>query len=152
MGVFGRSCPSFLQVIAGAGSPCDASQVNLTELPLVRFTEIGLVELTDKSKQPIRTRYLGHVTVFQPMRDQHFGRFQYLQHFALICVSQLASASRPLTARVVVLFSAFVSAFVVFFVTAFVTAFVCVFVSDRASLTVPSFGTLVLCSVSAKKA
>eukprot|EP00116_Pleurobrachia_bachei_P000807 sb/3461069/ len=29
-------------------------------------------EPTDTSKQPIRTRYLGHVTVYQPIRDQYF--------------------------------------------------------------------------------
>eukprot|EP00116_Pleurobrachia_bachei_P007519 sb/3467781/ len=28
-------------------------------------------EPTDTSKQPIRTRYLGHVTGYQPIRDQH---------------------------------------------------------------------------------
>eukprot|EP00116_Pleurobrachia_bachei_P013924 sb/3474186/ len=29
-------------------------------------------EPTDISKQPIRTRYLGHVTFYQPIRDQYF--------------------------------------------------------------------------------
>eukprot|EP00116_Pleurobrachia_bachei_P011877 sb/3472139/ len=29
-------------------------------------------ELTETSKQPIRTRYLGHVTGYQPIRDQYF--------------------------------------------------------------------------------
>ena len=29
-------------------------------------------EPTDISKQPIRTRYLGHVTGYQPIRDQYF--------------------------------------------------------------------------------
>ena len=29
-------------------------------------------EPTESSKQPIRTRYLGHVTVYQPIRDQYF--------------------------------------------------------------------------------
>ena len=29
-------------------------------------------EPTDTSKQPIRTRYLGHVTGYQPIRDQYF--------------------------------------------------------------------------------
>eukprot|EP00116_Pleurobrachia_bachei_P009486 sb/3469748/ len=29
-------------------------------------------EPTDTSKQPIRTRYLGHVTSYQPIRDQYF--------------------------------------------------------------------------------
>eukprot|EP00116_Pleurobrachia_bachei_P019047 sb/3479309/ len=27
------------------------------------------------SKQPIRTRYLGHVTGYQPVRDQYFTRY-----------------------------------------------------------------------------
>eukprot|EP00116_Pleurobrachia_bachei_P011389 sb/3471651/ len=31
-----------------------------------------LSELTETSKQPIRTRYLGHMTGYQPMRDQYF--------------------------------------------------------------------------------
>ncbi len=29
-------------------------------------------EPTETSKQPIRTRYLGHVTGYQPIRDQYF--------------------------------------------------------------------------------
>eukprot|EP00116_Pleurobrachia_bachei_P017500 sb/3477762/ len=29
-------------------------------------------EFSDTSKQPIRTRYLGHVTGYHPIRDQHF--------------------------------------------------------------------------------
>ena len=29
-------------------------------------------EPTDTSKQPIRTRYLGHVTSYRPIRDQYF--------------------------------------------------------------------------------
>ena len=29
------------------------------------------------SKQPIRTRYLGHVTIYQPIRDQYFLLFQW---------------------------------------------------------------------------
>ena len=28
-------------------------------------------ELTESSKQPIRTRYLGHMTGYQPIRDQY---------------------------------------------------------------------------------
>eukprot|EP00116_Pleurobrachia_bachei_P008803 sb/3469065/ len=32
-------------------------------------------ELTDKSKQPIRTRYLGYVTGYQLIRDQYFIHF-----------------------------------------------------------------------------
>ena len=28
--------------------------------------------LGTNSKQLIRTRYLGHVTIYQPIRDQHF--------------------------------------------------------------------------------
>eukprot|EP00116_Pleurobrachia_bachei_P018397 sb/3478659/ len=31
-----------------------------------------LQEPTDTSKQPTRTRYLGHVTGYQPIRDQYF--------------------------------------------------------------------------------
>eukprot|EP00116_Pleurobrachia_bachei_P014629 sb/3474891/ len=31
-------------------------------------------EPTDTSKQPIRTRYLGHVTGYQPIRDQYSPR------------------------------------------------------------------------------
>eukprot|EP00116_Pleurobrachia_bachei_P013320 sb/3473582/ len=30
------------------------------------------LEPTETSKQPIRTRYLGHVTGYQPIRDQYF--------------------------------------------------------------------------------
>eukprot|EP00116_Pleurobrachia_bachei_P014955 sb/3475217/ len=33
---------------------------------------ISLQEPTHTSKQPIRTRYLGHVTGYQPIRDQYF--------------------------------------------------------------------------------
>eukprot|EP00116_Pleurobrachia_bachei_P004707 sb/3464969/ len=33
---------------------------------------ISFQEPTDTSKQPIRTRYLGHVTGYQPIRDQYF--------------------------------------------------------------------------------
>ena len=29
-------------------------------------------EPTESSKQPIRARYLGHVTSYQPIRDQYF--------------------------------------------------------------------------------
>ena len=29
-------------------------------------------KVTESSKQPIRTRYLGHVTGYQPIRDQYF--------------------------------------------------------------------------------
>eukprot|EP00116_Pleurobrachia_bachei_P011707 sb/3471969/ len=36
-------------------------------------------EPTKTSKQPTKTRYLGHVTGYQPIRDQCFGRF-------LICI------------------------------------------------------------------
>ena len=32
-------------------------------------------EPTRSSKQPIRTRYLGHVTGFQPIREQYFTSF-----------------------------------------------------------------------------
>ena len=35
-------------------------------------TDGKLQELTELSKQPIRARYLGHVTVYQPIRDQYF--------------------------------------------------------------------------------
>eukprot|EP00116_Pleurobrachia_bachei_P006770 sb/3467032/ len=35
-------------------------------------TSICDQEPTDTSKQPIRTRYLGHVTSYQPIRDQYF--------------------------------------------------------------------------------
>eukprot|EP00116_Pleurobrachia_bachei_P018171 sb/3478433/ len=31
-----------------------------------------MVQLTKIFKQPIRTRYLGHVTSYQPIRDQYF--------------------------------------------------------------------------------
>eukprot|EP00116_Pleurobrachia_bachei_P016076 sb/3476338/ len=34
--------------------------------------ETKLQEPTDTSKQPIRTRYLGHVTGYQPISDQYF--------------------------------------------------------------------------------
>eukprot|EP00116_Pleurobrachia_bachei_P011127 sb/3471389/ len=37
------------------------------------FSMVGLfLEPTDTSKQPIRTRYLGYVTGYQPITDQHF--------------------------------------------------------------------------------
>eukprot|EP00116_Pleurobrachia_bachei_P004481 sb/3464743/ len=35
-------------------------------------TNPSFQEPTDTSKQPIRTRYLGHVTGYQPIRDQYF--------------------------------------------------------------------------------
>eukprot|EP00116_Pleurobrachia_bachei_P015641 sb/3475903/ len=38
-----------------------------------RFREVGThQEPTNTSKQPIRTRYLGHMTGYQPIRDQYF--------------------------------------------------------------------------------
>eukprot|EP00116_Pleurobrachia_bachei_P017439 sb/3477701/ len=37
-------------------------------------------EPTDTSKQPIRTRYLGHVTGYQPIGDQYFLIPAYLNH------------------------------------------------------------------------
>eukprot|EP00116_Pleurobrachia_bachei_P017881 sb/3478143/ len=42
---------------------------------VTRITRGGHViqqEPTETSKQPIRTRYLGHVTAYQPIRDQYF--------------------------------------------------------------------------------
>eukprot|EP00116_Pleurobrachia_bachei_P003205 sb/3463467/ len=36
------------------------------------------MEPTDTSKLPVRTRYLGHVTGYQPIRDQYFGRFLHV--------------------------------------------------------------------------
>ena len=47
-----------------------------TEQPKKQYEQKPCVtywqELTDTSKQPIRTRYLGHVTGYPPIRDQHF--------------------------------------------------------------------------------
>ena len=45
----------------------------LSPAPETRKEGISLFQ--DTSKQPIRTRYLGHVTGYQPIRDQYF---QYL--------------------------------------------------------------------------
>eukprot|EP00116_Pleurobrachia_bachei_P012529 sb/3472791/ len=49
------------------------------ELPFILFLQIYLYIMctaggtgTDTSKQPIRTRYLGHVTGYQRIRDQYF--------------------------------------------------------------------------------
>eukprot|EP00116_Pleurobrachia_bachei_P002165 sb/3462427/ len=36
------------------------------------ITRERLLSVLDQSKQPIRTRYLGHVTGYQPIRDQYF--------------------------------------------------------------------------------
>eukprot|EP00116_Pleurobrachia_bachei_P018792 sb/3479054/ len=51
--------------------------------PVINWNSLGCVtmvtmlvlmnqEPTDTSKQPIRTRYLGQVTGYQPIRDQYF--------------------------------------------------------------------------------
>eukprot|EP00116_Pleurobrachia_bachei_P005031 sb/3465293/ len=47
-----------------------------TAPPQYNFLQLLLIyiyqEPTETSKQPIRARYLGHVTGYQPIRDQHF--------------------------------------------------------------------------------
>eukprot|EP00116_Pleurobrachia_bachei_P002445 sb/3462707/ len=40
--------------------------------PSIIFRYPAIMEPSDTSKQPIRTRYLGHVTGYQPTRDQYF--------------------------------------------------------------------------------
>eukprot|EP00116_Pleurobrachia_bachei_P009460 sb/3469722/ len=45
-------------------------------------------EPTDTSKQPIRTRYLGHVTGYQPIRDQYFQNV----HFVIYDVWRLSQS------------------------------------------------------------
>eukprot|EP00116_Pleurobrachia_bachei_P018956 sb/3479218/ len=50
-------------------NPCSASRRRVTQSDK---------EPTDTSKQPIRTRYLGHVTGHHPIRDQYFLTFACL--------------------------------------------------------------------------
>ena len=52
-----------------SGSPAISwvDEDKITELPTSQYSMIG--------KQPIRTRYLGHVTGYQPIRDQYFPIF-----------------------------------------------------------------------------
>ena len=40
--------------------------------PYISFCVPLPQEPTESSKQPIRTRYLGHVTGYQPIRGQYF--------------------------------------------------------------------------------
>eukprot|EP00116_Pleurobrachia_bachei_P005480 sb/3465742/ len=47
--------------------------------------DVTIIELTDTCKQPIRTRYLGHVTGYQPIRDQYPARI------VSICVGLIPS-------------------------------------------------------------
>eukprot|EP00116_Pleurobrachia_bachei_P018838 sb/3479100/ len=48
----------------------------------------------DSIKQPIRTRYLGHVTVYQPIRDQYFLiRSVPSNYFSSTCVMPADSIS-----------------------------------------------------------
>ena len=43
------------------------------KLKITREVDGGKIEEpTESSKQPIRARYLGHVTGYQPIRDQYF--------------------------------------------------------------------------------
>ena len=37
-----------------------------------KFYTLTIQESTESSKQPIRTRYFGHVTSYQPISDQYF--------------------------------------------------------------------------------
>eukprot|EP00116_Pleurobrachia_bachei_P005206 sb/3465468/ len=50
----------------------ESSNHLLTNPSFWKITRI-IQEPTDTSKQPIRTLYLGHVTGYQPIRDQYFG-------------------------------------------------------------------------------
>ena len=43
-----------------------------TSLPVEEMLNVLTQESTKSSKQPIRTRYSGHVTSYQPIRDQYF--------------------------------------------------------------------------------
>eukprot|EP00116_Pleurobrachia_bachei_P015437 sb/3475699/ len=43
-----------------------------TSLSFSKSQKVFQQEPTETSKQPIRTRYLGHVTGYQPIRDQYF--------------------------------------------------------------------------------
>eukprot|EP00116_Pleurobrachia_bachei_P019266 sb/3479528/ len=70
------SCYSLEGGLALADAHPDTQGVLRTHLGL-SWPEKGLQvevyeETTDTSKQPIRTHYLGHVTGYQPIRDQHF--------------------------------------------------------------------------------
>ena len=42
---------------------------------LMRRLHIEIRSTTDRTKQPIRTLYLGHVTGYQPIRDQYLPLF-----------------------------------------------------------------------------
>ena len=56
---------------------CHQANLNIQCFHITQQTErqiCGYVvqQLNRPSKLPIRTRYLGHVTGYQPIRDQHF--------------------------------------------------------------------------------
>eukprot|EP00116_Pleurobrachia_bachei_P003871 sb/3464133/ len=57
---------------------------------LTQYCSSQIKEPTDTSKQPIKTRYLGHVTGYQPIRDQYFlnwskseNSFQLVVHYPI---------------------------------------------------------------------
>eukprot|EP00116_Pleurobrachia_bachei_P013288 sb/3473550/ len=52
----------------GAVFSITQTQITLNEYGKVVITKVP----TDTSKQPIRTRHLGHVTGYQPIRDQYY--------------------------------------------------------------------------------
>eukprot|EP00116_Pleurobrachia_bachei_P011317 sb/3471579/ len=54
----------------GYDPPESSVMVRIT--PLQQHHETVYQEPTKTSKQPIRTRYLGHLTGYQPIRDQYF--------------------------------------------------------------------------------
>eukprot|EP00116_Pleurobrachia_bachei_P013410 sb/3473672/ len=51
--------------------PCFTCPLSTSPLKLGHFLRDSHQEPTETSKQPIRTRYLGHVTGYQPIRDQY---------------------------------------------------------------------------------
>ena len=54
---------------------CIANRLKLAQQHIesaVMFYKMALRLVHDTSKQPIITRYLGHVTGYQPIRDQYF--------------------------------------------------------------------------------
>eukprot|EP00116_Pleurobrachia_bachei_P008981 sb/3469243/ len=58
--------------MVGNGLLVRVSQAKYTHMWMIHGIFELMQQLTDTSKQPIKTRYLGHVTRSQPIRDQYF--------------------------------------------------------------------------------
>ena len=65
-------------VMLESGSNTDDTLV--TNTGMVFFSTDSIIDTTNTcsvDKQPIRARYLGHVTVYQPIRDQYFSPMRW---------------------------------------------------------------------------